>query len=812
MLKNPELELAWDFIEKTDRSIFLTGKAGTGKTTFLHSLKSKSFKRLIVVAPTGVAAINAKGVTIHSFFQMPFGPILPDGSSFERKGNSFQRKFSKIKINIIRSLDVLIIDEISMVRADLLDGIDQVLRKYKDRNKVFGGVQVLMIGDLQQLAPVVKDVEWGILGKYYTTPFFFSSKAFLNCDAINIELKHIYRQDNEKFIKILNEIRNDSLSEASAKELNKRYLPNFTPKKEDGYITLTTHNNRANAMNEAELKTLSSKSQLYEAQVIGKFQEKSFPTHENLKLKVGAQVMFVKNDSSIEKRFFNGKIGKVVSLNGKEVRVLCHEDSEEIVVTPETWENVNYAIDSNTKEISENIVGSFSQIPLRLAWAITIHKSQGLTFDKAIIDANAAFAHGQTYVALSRCRTLEGVVLKNKISSQSIINDTRVTSFNENVAENQPDESVLKESQKTFQLNLVTDLLNYYHFLYPVNRLTDIYYKNKNSFEGNIINPLSELKEIGIQPILKVANNFKNQLQALCKEIDSPENDAVSKERIQKAIAYFTAHTLDKIVAPFKTLTFSTEDKALHKDFEKNIDLIEEYIAIKLFCLKGLSGDFSTQKYLKLRAEAVLQNVEKPKKQKEFVAETAHPVLFESLRNLRDIIAQSEDVPHFQIFTQRTLYELCNLLPLNKRQLKTIHGMGKIRIEKYGSEILDFINEYADENNIEVKEIVVKKKKPKVENTKLVSLKMFKEGMSISEIATKRDFVYTTIEGHLASFLETGEVDIFDLISEEKYTEIKKEMKGLKFENLTDLRSKLDDKFSYSELRFTINALKNDSK
>jgi len=812
MPKNQELDLAWDFIEKTDRSIFLTGKAGTGKTTFLHSLKSRSLKRLIIVAPTGVAAINAKGVTIHSFFQMPFGPILPESASFNKKENSFQRKFSKVKINIIKSLDVLIIDEISMVRADLLDGIDQVLRRYRDRNKVFGGLQVLMIGDLQQLAPVVKDDEWNLLNNYFTTPFFFSSQAFLNSNVINIELKHIYRQDNEKFIKILNEIRNDSLSEASINELNKRYLPDFTPKKEDGFITLTTHNSRANAMNNTQLKTLSGKSQVFKAQVLGDFKENSFPTHSELELKEGAQVMFVKNDSSIEKRYFNGKIGKIVSLNEKEVRVLCPDDNKEIVVTSETWENVNYAIDSNTKEISENIVGSFSQIPLRLAWAITIHKSQGLTFDKAIIDSNAAFAHGQTYVALSRCRTLEGVVLKNKIDSGSIINDTRVTSFNENIAENQPNKSVLKESQKLFQLNLVADLLDYYHFLYPVNRLTDIYYKNKNSFEGNIINPLTELKEVGIRPILKVGNSFKNQLQALCKTIDSPEKDAVSKERIQKAIAYFTAHTLKKIVAPFQALTFSTEDKALAKDFEKNTSLIEEYISIKLFCLKGLAGGFSIEKYLKLRAEAVLQNIEKPKKRKEFVTKTEHPVLFESLRNLRGIIAHSEEVPHFQIFTQRTLYEFCNLLPLNKKQIKTIHGMGKIRIEKYGNKILDVINEYVDENNLEVKEIIVKEKKQKKGNTKLASLKMFRKGMSISEIATQRDFAYSTIEGHLASFLTTGEVDVFDLISKEKFQEIENKITKLTFKGLSDLKFKLGDKYSYSELRITLNALKSDSK
>ncbi|MCF6308422.1 MAG: helix-turn-helix domain-containing protein [Flavobacteriaceae bacterium] len=806
MPKNPELDLAWDFVEKTDRSIFLTGKAGTGKTTFLHSLKSDSLKRLIVVAPTGVAAINAKGVTIHSFFQMPFGPILPDGSSF-RKNESFRHKFSKLKINIIRSLDLLIIDEISMVRADLLDGINQVLRKYRDRNKVFGGVQVLMIGDLQQLAPVVKNHEWNILSPYYETPFFFSSKAFQESNSVSIELKHIYRQDNEEFIKILNEIRNNKLTEASAEELNKRYFPNFSPSKNEGYITLTTHNKRANDMNEIELEALKEKSKNYKAIIQGEFKENTYPTHEKLELKVGAQVMFIKNDSNPEKRYFNGKIGKIISLSKTEIQVQCPEDDEEITVTPETWENVNYTIDSNTKEITENAVGSFSQMPLRLAWAITIHKSQGLTFDKAIIDANAAFAHGQTYVALSRCRTLEGVVLKSKIEAQSIITDSRVTSFSENVAENSPNETVLQESQKLFQLNLIEDLLNYYHLLYPVNRLIDLYYKNQNSFQGSILPHLEKMKEEGIQPILKIANSFKNQLLTLTETIVSPENDELVEERIQKAISYFIKHTIETIKTPFEEISFSTEDKALHKDFEKNLVVIEEALHIKMICLKGLSEKFTTSEFLKLRAEAMLQNIEVPKKKREFVAETNHSVLFDALRNLRNIMATSDDVPHFQIFTQRTLYELSNLLPLNKKQLKTIHGMGKIRIEKYGSEILDAINEYADHNNIDVKEITVKDTPLKKEDTKLLSLKMFKEGKSISEIATLRGFVSSTIEGHLASFISTGEMDIYDLIPEEKFLEIQNKIKKLKFEGLTDLRTQLKDAYSYSELRMVVNEL-----
>jgi len=466
MRKNQELELALNFVEKTDRNIFLTGNAGTGKTTFLHKIKCESLKRLVVVAPTGVAAINAKGVTIHSFFQMPFGPIVPGVE--QNNSTSFKHKFSKIKIDIIRSLDLLIIDEISMVRSDLLDGIDQVLRRYKNRNKVFGGVQVLMIGDLQQLSPVVKPNEWELLRRHYDTPYFFSSNAFQKSQAINIELKHIYRQDNEEFIAILNEVRNNNLSLKSATVLNNRFQPDFVPNKSEGYITLTTHNNRADAINELELNKLKPKRQCYTAEIKGKFNEHAYPTHENLELKVGAQVMFIKNDSSIEKRYYNGKIGTIISLDKDSVTVQCPEGGDEIETTPEIWENVSYTINQETKEISENIVGSFAQMPLRLAWAITIHKSQGLTFEKAIIDAEASFAHGQTYVALSRCKSLEGIVLKTQIKESSIINDNRVTTFTKNVADNLPNETDLNDSQKIYQLNLLEELFNYFDFIYPL--------------------------------------------------------------------------------------------------------------------------------------------------------------------------------------------------------------------------------------------------------------------------------------------------------------------------------------------------------
>ncbi|MDG2074823.1 MAG: AAA family ATPase, partial [Polaribacter sp.] len=370
MPKNPELEIALQFINKTDRNLFITGKAGTGKTTFLHKIKNESLKRMVIVAPTGVAAINAKGVTIHSFFQMPFGPILPNQIA---NTSNAQRKFSKTKIDIIKSLDLVIIDEISMVRADLLDGIDQVMRRYKNRNKVFGGAQVLMIGDLQQLSPVVKPNEWSLLQQYYNTVYFFSSKAYQEANVVSIELKHIYRQKNEDFITILNEIRNDKLSEHSASVLNERYNPTFSPSKDDGYITLTTHNNRAHLINESELNKIKNRSYFFDAAISGKFNENAFPNSEKLELKVGAQVMFIKNDSSQEKRFFNGKIGIVTDISRENVTVQCANEIDEIVTEKETWENINYSINEETKEIKEDITGSFSQIPLRLAWAITIH-------------------------------------------------------------------------------------------------------------------------------------------------------------------------------------------------------------------------------------------------------------------------------------------------------------------------------------------------------------------------------------------------------------------------------------------------------
>ena len=399
MQQNPELELAWKFIENTGTSLFLTGKAGTGKTTFLRKLQAESPKRMVVLAPTGIAAMNAGGITLHSFFQLPFAPHVPD-ASFQAGGDAAYRyRFSKEKISILRSIDLMVIDEISMVRADVLDAVDEVLQRYRRNSLPFGGVQLLMIGDLQQLAPVVKDEEWKLLSRYYRTPYFFSAQSLRGMDYFTIELTTVYRQRDNRFLDMLNSVREGRCDESVLAALNSRYLPGFNPPREKGYIRLVTHNYQAQRVNDRELERLPGRSSVFEAEVEGKFPEYLFPTEKILELKRGAQVMFVKNDSSGEHRYFNGTIGEVTEAGPGHVRVRCLQTGVELTVQPEEWSNTRYALNEETKEITEEVEGSFRQYPLKLAWAITIHKSQGLTFDRAIVDVGGSFAHGQTYVA-----------------------------------------------------------------------------------------------------------------------------------------------------------------------------------------------------------------------------------------------------------------------------------------------------------------------------------------------------------------------------------------------------------------------------
>lgn len=450
MEENHEIELAWQVIENTGTHLFLTGKAGTGKTTFLRRLKELTPKRMVVVAPTGIAAINAGGVTIHSFFQLNFAPYIPE-STFNSAQQGFH-KFGKEKINIIRSMDLLVIDEISMVRADQLDAIDAVLRRYRDRSKPFGGVQLLMIGDLQQLAPVVKEEDWSLLSSYYDTAFFFGSHSLKETEYITIELKKVYRQSDTEFVGLLNKIREKEADDAVLEELNKRYLPGFRPREEEGYIRLTTHNYQAQQYNDRQLLSLSGRAFSFQAKVEGTFPESAYPADEMLTVKEGAQIMFIKNDSSGEHRYYNGMIGLVTAVSKDGIRVKGNGESQDFLLETEEWTNSKYSLNPQTKEITEEVEGTFRQYPIRLAWAITIHKSQGLTFSRVVVDfTGGVFAGGQAYVALSRCTSLDGIQLKKQITRGDIFVRPEIVSFAQRFNNRPAIEKALKQAQADVQ-------------------------------------------------------------------------------------------------------------------------------------------------------------------------------------------------------------------------------------------------------------------------------------------------------------------------------------------------------------------------
>lgn len=419
---NFELDVARFIVEKTDMSLFLTGKAGTGKTTFLREVVRYTKKKCIVLAPTGIAAVNAGAMTIHSFFQFGLGPFVQ--GVIEPKSDF---RINKSKLELIRHLQLLIIDEVSMVRADLMDHIDVELRRIRRNSKPFGGVQLLMIGDLQQLPPIAHGGEDELLRQYYKTLYFFSSAALKSMKYSCIELKNVYRQTDRHFIDILNHARNCTLTSQDISDLNARYIPGFSPKPEDGYIRLMTHNRQVDYVNETELEKLDSEPYTFVAAVTGTFPEESYPTADSLTLKKGAQVMFIKNDP--ERLFINGTLGEVKSIDKNSIAVRLAESGTVIDVEPMEWQNIRYQFDEESKEISSKQIGRFKQYPLKAAWAITVHKSQGLTFDKAIIDVHAAFSPGQAYVALSRCRTLDGLVLSSPVSASVFMRDNAVDAY-----------------------------------------------------------------------------------------------------------------------------------------------------------------------------------------------------------------------------------------------------------------------------------------------------------------------------------------------------------------------------------------------
>jgi len=806
---NSQLELANNFVRYTGKNIFLTGKAGTGKTTFLHNLKKDLPKRMIVVAPTGVAAINAGGVTIHSFFQLPFGPVIPGFSKTNTDKNNYAQyhRFSKEKRNIMKSLDLLIIDEISMVRADVLDGIDETLRKFRNQGLPFGGVQLLMIGDMQQLAPVVKDDEWEMLRKYYDTAFFFSSHALRQTSYISIELIHVYRQTDHKFISLLNKVRENQPDHETIGILNSRYKQEFS--NHEGYITLTTHNAKASAINNGKLNKLPGKTMKFIAEVKGNFPEYSYPTEYELSLKTDAQVMFVKNDPNPAKEYFNGKIGRIVNIDNDHVFVKCQDDDFTIKVSPIEWQNYKYIMDSETKEIRETVDGVFIQMPLKLAWAITIHKSQGLTFEKAIIDAQAAFAFGQVYVALSRCKSLDGLVLSSKIDYNSIKSSPTISKFNKYIEENQPGDYQLQQSKKDYQTDLLFDLFDFKSLDKSFFNLAKIMHEHARILNQKVMKEFVEIQENFREKILLIAERFKPDLKYYIESCENIETHQTAMQRLQKASCYFTDNIGILVIDPVEHLEIDCDNTQVNKKVTETIGKIIQEAHYKKACQAACKNGFVLKDYIAERAKASLQDEYAParkKKTTDMAGQNENNELYNILRSWRSLKAAELGWSAYQVFHQKTLFELCEIIPGTRKALKEIHGLGKRKLEQFGDELLEVLNDYRIDQGMKIPqpEDPPEKQKKLKSDTKETTLNFWKSGLGIEDIAKERGMATSTISGHLAYWVEQGDIPVQHLVSEEKIEKIRSHYFENEPQSMTEVKEALGDNFTYNEIRFVL--------
>ena len=665
MAQNRELDIARFIVEKTDSNIFLTGKAGTGKTTFLKDVKKYTKKNHIVLAPTGVAAVNAGAMTIHSFFQFGFGPYVKGIS--EPEGNFMMRREKR---ELIKSLELIIIDEISMVRADILDHINDKLQRIRRNSEPFGGVQLLMIGDLQQLPPITPDNEMEILKPHYDSMYFFDSKALRNSDYYCIELKSVYRQTDQRFIDILNRVRTGDVTHSDLDELNSHYVADFRPARGENYIQLVTHNRMADAINQREMDALTADTFTFDAKVTGTFPEDAFPTSRQLEVKKGAQVMFVKNDP--DKRFINGTLGEVEEVSDDSIRVRLSGKDNIVKVEPTAWENIRYHMDKETHQIESTKIGSFKQYPIKPAWAITIHKSQGLTFDKAVIDAHAAFSPGQAYVALSRCRSLDGMVLSEKLNQRAIITDSIVDEY---------------------------------------------------------------------------MNGAVQDIDALARNIN---------------------------FEPF--------------DYDRTAEESAE--------AKKTNGPVTV----------VNTNV------------------FDALKEWRSQEASEAKVPAYVVMYDRTLAELANSLPERISELDGIHGLGPVKIEKYGQALLDVIRRSRNAANVRAVSVIkeaeapilepVKEKKEKKEKTWVITYEMYQQGKTVKQIAQERSLTETTILGHLARYVETGDINVHTLVSDDVIEKVSSYMRRRSGGEVAmkEIFEYFNETISYGDIRLVLSHINRTSR
>lgn len=829
---NPTFKQVLDFVNETNQCLFLTGKAGTGKTTLLRYLREHTHKQLAVVAPTGVAAINAGGTTIHSFFQFPFTPFLSqlasDGTAKVTKENLPVLKYNSQRLAIFRQLELLVIDEVSMVRADLLDQIDQTLRYTRRRmNQPFGGVQVLLIGDMYQLPPVVQNEEWQLLGKIYNSPFFFDSLVIKQHPPAYIELEKIYRQNDATFISLLNKVRNNQMDHDALTKLNSHYQSTISDDVQRENITLTTHNRKADEINQRNLAAIKSQEFIFKAEIEGLFPEKSYPVEIDLRLRVGAKVMFLKNNT--EKNYFNGKIGEVTFLEKDKIKVKCEDSTSEIEVPREKWTNVSYRIDKGSGHLSEDVLGTFDHFPLRLAWAITIHKSQGLTFDKLIIDAKEAFSAGQVYVALSRCRSLAGLILSSKIDAGSLSNDQNIVQFSRTKNDDESLQTLYRNSRQNYLSALLQQAFDFGAADKLRGEIGVIIQRHSNRFESNGKQWFDSLSN-AIGTCHSVAQKFATQLYKLAAESAAIEENEALQKRISEAANYFFT-ALSPCIASFENCQLSTESKEAAEECDPELRELFEILARMQHNLLGLQTGFRFSQFVKHRlqfkASQKRLSVYAATKEVEISANAAHPQLLAALTYLRNQIAAESGKPIYLIANKKTLQELAEYMPTSSEQLLLISGFGKARVKEIGEEFLNVIREYRMQHDIpddlitfpENPKPKAKKERVKTESakneklvkldTKFESFQLFKEGLSIKEIAAKRNYTEGTIANHLKAFVSTGEIDISRLVAPEKIQQIEQVLATRQEgEGLAILKAKLPDNVSYEDLHFVIEYLK----
>lgn len=727
-----EFNLAYRFITETNLNIFLTGKAGTGKTTFLKHLRENSIKKMVVAAPTGVAAINAGGVTLHSLFQLPFAPFVPQdghsspllrrGAGGEATVNSHsllsQIRFNKEKLNLFRNLELLVIDEASMVASHTVDAIDTILRSIKRKhNESFGGTQVLFIGDLHQLPPVVKNQEWEFLKNYYPSVFFFDSIVLRENIPVMVELKKIFRQQDDVFINVLNEIRNNNLTPDNFALLNSRLQRNYVPKDEDGYITLTTHNYQSDEINKNKLKKLSAHSYFYTASIEGDFREHLFPAESKLELKEGAQVMFLKNDVE-GKKYFNGKIGIITELDEEIIKVKCKGEQQEIEVKKHEWKNVNYSLNPDTREITEEELGSFFQYPLRLAWAITIHKSQGLTFDKLIIDAENAFANGQVYVALSRCTALEGLILTSPVNQKFLGAHHNLKEWQEKNQNEKNLHQKFDESRRNYILQEVQNVFTWKNWYYELRALSEILNEEKENLPSGYFSWITELNEKQKQ-LYEVSEKFKVRIIELCNQTISIEENQTLQKRIMDGANYFSTGIF-QWKEKFSKHPLTTDTKKVARKIDASLNEINIIIHEILHKINHCKNGFILNDYLNKgkkftgAIEKIQSAYEQNQDSNRPIAEgTMHEELYVRIVELRKQIIGKTNLPLYTVFSNKTIQNVCTSLPGNKEALLNVSGFGKAKVNQYGDEVLELVLDFCKENNLQPNEILKKKRERK---------------------------------------------------------------------------------------------------